>query len=71
MRAAGGIGVDGAGAGLLRSRRGPLVLEVTSAPGLEGIENTTGLDVAGEIVDYMALRVARRRRDAARANLSH
>jgi ribosomal protein S6--L-glutamate ligase len=59
------MGLNVAGVDLLRSRRGPLVLEVNSSPGLEGIEKTTGIDVAGEVVDYMAKRVARKRRDAA------
>jgi len=67
IRAAKVMGLNVAGVGLLRSRRGPLVLEVNSSPGLEGIETTTGVDVAGEVVDYMAQRVVRRRRDAARA----
>jgi len=38
---------------LLRSDRGPLVMEVNASPGLEGIETTTGVDVAGEIVEYI------------------
>ena len=50
-----------AGVDLLRSRRGPLVLEVNSSPGLEGIEAATGVDVAGEIIDYIARRVRRLR----------
>lgn len=67
IRAAKVMGLNVAGVDLLRSRRGPLVLEVNSSPGLEGIETTTGVDVAGEVVDYMAQRVVRRRRDAARS----
>jgi ribosomal protein S6--L-glutamate ligase len=47
-----GLGV--AGVDLLRSKRGPLVLEVNSSPGLEGIEGATGVDVAGAIVDFVA-----------------
>ncbi len=66
IRAAKVMGLNVAGVDLLRSRRGPLVLEVNSSPGLEGIETTTGVDVAAEVVDYMAQRVARRRRDMAR-----
>jgi ribosomal protein S6--L-glutamate ligase len=42
-----------AGVDLLLSDRGPLLLEVNSSPGLEGIEATTGLDVAGEIIRYL------------------
>jgi ribosomal protein S6--L-glutamate ligase len=58
-----GLGI--AGVDLLRSRRGPLVLEVNSSPGLEGIESASGVDVAGAIVDYLARE--RPKRAAARA----
>lgn len=44
------LGLDIAGVDLLRSRRGPLVMEVNASPGLEGIETTTGVDIAGIIV---------------------
>ncbi len=71
IRAAKVMGLNVAGVDLLRSKRGPLVLEVNSSPGLEGIETTTGIDVAGQIVDYMATRVLRRRRDAAARNATH
>jgi ribosomal protein S6--L-glutamate ligase len=47
-----GLGV--AGVDLLRSVRGPLVLEVNSSPGLEGIEGASGVDVAGAIIEYIA-----------------
>ena len=46
LRAAAIMGLGVAGVDLLRSRRGPLVLEVNSSPGLEGIEEATGIDVA-------------------------
>jgi len=55
------MGLNIAGVDLLRSRRGPLVLEVNSSPGLEGIEGATGVDVAGLIVDYVAGASARRK----------
>ena len=71
IRAAKVMGLNVAGVDLLRARRGPLVLEVNSSPGLEGIETATGVDVAGQIVDYMAQRVARRRRDASMKELKH
>lgn len=61
LRAARVMGLNIAGVDLLRSRRGPLVLEVNSSPGLEGIETTTGLDIAGEVVDYLARRVRKLR----------
>jgi len=54
VRAAQQMDLGVAGVDLLRSRRGPLVLEVNSSPGLEGIEGCTGVDVAGEVIDYVA-----------------
>ena len=53
IRAARVMGLSVAGVDLLRSNRGPVVMEVNSSPGLEGIENTTGVDVAGEIIGYI------------------
>ena len=67
LRAARTMGLNVAGVDLLRSRRGPLVLEVNSSPGLEGIETTTGIDIAGEIIDYLARRVRKRQVASARA----
>ena len=61
LRAARTMGLNVAGVDLLRSRRGPLVLEVNSSPGLEGIEAATGVDVAGEVVEYLVRRVRKRR----------
>jgi len=46
-------GLAVAGVDLVSSRRGPLLLEVNSSPGLEGIEKATGIDIAGEIVRYV------------------
>src|SRR5688572_6185355 len=59
IRAAAVTGLAVAGVDLLRSRRGPVVLEVNSSPGLEGIEGATGVDVAGAIVDYLELKIRR------------
>ena len=50
VRSAQALGLGVAGVDLLRSARGPLVLEVNSTPGLEGIERVSGLDIAGLIV---------------------
>jgi len=54
IRAAQVLGLGIAGVDLIRSRRGPLVLEVNSTPGLEGIEAVCGLDIAGHIIEYAA-----------------
>ena len=51
------MGLDVAGVDLLRSSRGPLVMEVNASPGLEGIETTTGIDVAGQIIRFIDKRV--------------
>ena len=59
IRAARVLGLGVAGVDLIRSRRGPLVLEVNASPGLEGIEDATGVDVAGEVVAHVASRVRR------------
>jgi len=42
-----------AGVDLLQSKRGPLVMEVNSSPGLEGIEGATRVDIAGKIIEYV------------------
>lgn len=47
------LGLDVAGVDMLRSARGPLILEVNASPGLEGIEGTTGIDVAGKIMELV------------------
>jgi len=60
LRAAKVMGLHVAGVDLLRSRRGPLVLEVNSSPGLEGIEAASGVDVARAVVDYVARKVKQR-----------
>lgn len=46
---------------MLQSKRGPLVLEVNSSPGLEGIEKATSLDIAGRIIDYTAALVSKKK----------
>lgn len=53
VKAAQALGLNVAGVDLLRSARGPLVLEVNSSPGLQGIETTTGLDIANMIIEYI------------------
>lgn len=58
VRSAQIMGLRIAGVDMLEGADGPLVMEVNSSPGLEGIETATQLDVAGAIVDYMANQVA-------------
>jgi ribosomal protein S6--L-glutamate ligase len=53
VRSAKSMGLNVAGVDLLRSNHGPVVMEVNSSPGLEGIEAATGKDVAGEIIAYI------------------
>ena len=53
LRAAQVLGLGIAGVDLIRSDRGPLVLEVNASPGLEGIERATGFDIAGSIIDHV------------------
>jgi ribosomal protein S6--L-glutamate ligase len=53
IKAARKMGLNVAGVDLLRSNRGPLVMEVNSSPGLEGIELATGKDVAGLIIEFI------------------
>lgn len=53
IKAAKKLGLGIAGVDLLQSSRGPLVMEVNSSPGLEGIEGATGVDIAGKIIEYV------------------
>jgi ribosomal protein S6--L-glutamate ligase len=52
-RAASIMGLNVCGVDLLRSKHGPVVMEINSSPGLEGIETATKIDVAGEIIKFM------------------
>ncbi|WP_345874950.1 30S ribosomal protein S6--L-glutamate ligase [Shewanella algae] len=54
VRAAKTMGLNVAGVDILRSNHGPVVMEVNSSPGLEGIEAATGKDVAGAIIEFIA-----------------
>ena len=53
VRAAAALGLGVAGVDMLRSKRGPLILEVNASPGLEGIEAATGVNVAGAIIQLL------------------
>ncbi len=62
VRSAQLVGLQVAGVDLIESRNGPMVLEVNSSPGLEGIERATGVDVATEIVQYLESKASREAR---------
>ena len=47
------IRLDVSGVDLIRSKQGPMILEVNASPGLEGIETVSGKDIAGMMVDYL------------------
>ena len=57
VRAAQIMGLRIAGVDMLEEESGPQIIEVNSSPGLEGIEASTGIDVAGAVVDYIAAQV--------------
>ena len=61
LLAAKALGLGIAGVDMLQSKRGPLVLEVNSSPGLEGIEKATGQDIAGRIIEYTAALASRKK----------
>lgn len=56
IKAAKALGLPVCGVDLIQAKRGALVMEVNSSPGLEGIETTTGIDVASEIYEYLESR---------------
>lgn len=62
VKAAKILGLNVAGVDLIRSEEGPMVLEVNSSPGLEGIEQTTGKDVAGQIIEFIEKNIKQKRR---------
>jgi ribosomal protein S6--L-glutamate ligase len=47
------LGLNVCGVDMLRSKAGPLVIEVNSSPGIEGLEKATGVDVAGLMIDFL------------------
>lgn len=53
LKAASVLGLAIAGVDMLQSARGPLIMEVNSSPGLQGIETATGVDIAGKIIEYI------------------
>ena len=68
------MGLDVAGVDMLESKTGPKILEINSSPGLEGIERTSGVDVAGAIVRHaerVMLRRTKRKKKKGDAALEH
>ena len=53
VRSARILGLNVAGVDMLRSNHGPVVMEVNSSPGLEGVEKATGRDIAGQIIEFI------------------
>ncbi|EKD53707.1 MAG: hypothetical protein ACD_60C00160G0029 [uncultured bacterium] len=53
IRASRIIGLNVAGVDIVRSNRGPLIIEVNASPGLEGIEKATNVDVGGKIIEFI------------------
>ncbi len=53
LRACRGLGLNVAGVDMLRSSRGPVLIEVNSTPGLEGIERSSGTDIAEQIIAFL------------------
>lgn len=54
------MGLEMCGVDLLRSNRGPVVMEVNSSPGLKGIETATGIDVADKVIEHIETRLSGR-----------
>ncbi|MBK4728813.1 30S ribosomal protein S6--L-glutamate ligase [Oxynema sp. CENA135] len=59
VRAAKTMGLKVSGVDILRSNHGPVVMEVNSSPGLEGIEAATGADIAGKIIEFIEKNAAK------------
>ena len=53
VRSAKAMGLNVCGVDMLRANHGPVVMEVNSSPGIEGIEKATGIDVAGKIIEFL------------------
>ena len=53
VRAAKSMGLNACGVDMLRANHGPVIMEVNSSPGLEGVEKATGLDIAGMMIEYL------------------
>jgi len=62
------LGLGVAGVDMLQSKRGPLVMEVNSSPGLEGIEKATGINIAGKIIEYLEKNIYRNKTQKDKVN---
>jgi ribosomal protein S6--L-glutamate ligase len=62
IKAAKTLGLRVAGVDILRSEKGPLVIEVNSSPGIEGIEKTTGKNIAGMIIQYLESKLTKKQK---------
>ena len=61
MRRSKKMGLEVAGVDMLPSNRGPLIVEVNSSPGLEGIEGATKADIAGKIFKYLEIKAGKKK----------
>ncbi len=64
LQSAKALGLHIAGVDMLQSKRGPLVLEVNSSPGLEGIEKATQVDIAGKIIEFTVAKAQKKNRNS-------
>lgn len=62
LKASKALGLSIAGVDMLQSSRGPLILEVNSSPGLEGIEKATQIDIAGKIIEFIERNQGKKKR---------
>jgi ribosomal protein S6--L-glutamate ligase len=61
VKAAHTLGLNVCGVDMLRSKHGPLVMELNSSPGIQGLEQATGVDVAGLVIDFLERNAAQGR----------
>ena len=59
IKAAQAIGCEVAGVDLIETQKGPIIIEINSQPGWFGLQSTTDIDIAGEIIDYVIQKVKR------------
>ena len=53
------MGLNACGVDMLRANHGPVIMEVNSSPGLEGVEKATGLDIAGKMIEFLEKNAAK------------